>query len=247
MDACVTQCAQDTSACEKASYNSRLRICYLKGKPTSPVWFTTADLDTLRFVRGTVAPAPAPSSAPSPAPNPVSTHPGRWGNVFSLPVIPVAGYVVPEWPESKRLLFWSAWASNKFSLASPPNGYTQFADYNYKTGAVAQRTVSNTQHDMFCPGISSLADGRIIITGGTNAEVTSIYKPATNQFVRGPNMKIPRGYQTSTTLSDGRVFTIGGSFSGARGGKTGEVYDPRMNSWTVLPGARVEPMLTSYD
>ncbi|EUC43170.1 copper radical oxidase [Bipolaris oryzae ATCC 44560] len=213
VDACVTQCAQDTSTCEKASYNSKLRTCYLKGKPASPV----------------------------------CNHPGQWGKVFPLPVIPVAGYVVPEWPESNRLLFWSAWATNKFSLWSPPNGYTQFADYNYKTGALSQRTVSNTRHDMFCPSISALADGRIVITGGTNAEVTSIYEPSTNQFVRGPDMKIPRGYQTSATLSDGRVFTIGGSFSGARGGKNGEVYDPRTNTWTVLPNARVEPLLTSYD
>lgn len=252
VDACVTQCARDTSTCEKASYNSKLRTCYLKGKPTSPVWFATPDLDTLRYVKGQApapppTPTPTPSPAPNPVPNPVGKHPGRWGDVFPLPVIPVAGYVVPEWPESNRLLFWSAWATNKFSLWSPPNGYTQFADYNYKTGAVSQRTVSNTRHDMFCPGISSLADGRIFITGGTNAEVTSIYEPATNQFVRGPDMKIPRGYQTSATLSDGRVFTIGGSFSGARGGKTGEVYDPRTNAWTVLPGARVEPLLTSYD
>lgn len=112
------------------------------------------------------------------------------------------------------------------------------------SGAVSQRTVSNTQHDMFCPGISSLEDGRIIITGGSNAEDTSFYNPSDNTFTKGPDMKIARGYQTSATLSDGRVFTIGGAYSGPLEGKNGEVYDPSTNTWTYLPGADVTPMLT---
>lgn len=97
---------------------------------------------------------------------------------------------------------------------------------------------------MFCPGISSLQDGRIIITGGSDAEITSLYNPADNTFTKGPDMKVARGYQTSATLSDGRVFTIGGAFSGPREGKNGEVYDPETNAWTYLPDANVKPMLT---
>lgn len=57
--------------------------------------------------------------------------------------------------------------------------------------------------------------------------------------------KIARGYQSSTILSNGKIFTIGGSWSGPRGGKPGEIYDPVANSWTLLPGAAVEPMLTT--
>lgn len=120
----------------------------------------------------------------------------------------------------------------------------RFADYNWKTGAVSAREVANTNHDMFCPGISSLQDGRILITGGSNAEAVSIYNPSTNQFTRGPNMKQARGYQTSVTLSDGRVFTIGGSYSGGIRRKPGEVYDPRTNAWTLLPGADPVPLET---
>lgn len=137
---------------------------------------------------------------------------------------------------------FSAWGRDTFG-GDP--GYTQFTDYNFKTGAVSQRTVSNTQHDMFCPGISALEDGRIMITGGSSAAVTSFYNPSSNSFTRGPDMKIARGYQTSATLSDGRVFTIGGSYSGPRGGKNGEVYNPSSNNWTLLTGADVTPMLTT--
>lgn len=58
-------------------------------------------------------------------------------------------------------------------------------------------------------------------------------------------MKIPRGYQASATLSDGRIFTIGGSWSGGLGGKNGEIYNGTSNTWTLLPGCPVAPMLTN--
>jgi galactose oxidase len=58
-------------------------------------------------------------------------------------------------------------------------------------------------------------------------------------------MKMARGYQTSVTLSDNRVFTIGGAYSGPRQGKDGEIYDPTANTWTALPNAKVSPMLTT--
>jgi galactose oxidase len=75
--------------------------------------------------------------------------------------------------------------------------------------------------------MSSLQDGRLLIQGGSDAAAASFYDPATNKFTRAPDMKMARGYQTSVTLSDNRVFTIGGAYSGPRKGKDGEVYDPR--------------------
>lgn len=58
-------------------------------------------------------------------------------------------------------------------------------------------------------------------------------------------MKMARGYQVSVTLSNNKVFTIGGAYSGPRQGKDGELYDPATNTWTALPNARVAPMLTT--
>lgn len=123
----------------------------------------------------------------------------------------------------------------KYRTDSPP----------YPSGAVSQRTVANTHHDMFCPGISSLQDGRILIQGGSDAAKTSFYNPKTNDFTAGPDMKMPRGYQSAVTLSDNRVFTIGGAYSGPRQGKDGEIYNPTTNTWTALPDAKVAPMLTT--
>ncbi|CAN9386793.1 unnamed protein product [Alternaria alternata] len=92
--------------------------------------------------------------------------------------------------------------------------------------------------------MSQLGDGRIVVTEGDNAEITPIYDPATNDWTRGPNMKISRGYQSQTTLSNGGIFT-GGSWSGGNGGKNGEIYDPSSNTWTLLNGASVSNMLTA--
>jgi galactose oxidase len=174
---------------------------------------------------------------------PTTAQGGSWSPVIEFPIIPVAAYIIPEYPESHRLMVFSAFSSNSFGGS---RGFTQFAEYDHRNGAMSARQVAETQHDMFCPGMSSLADGRLVITGGSNAERTSIYDPRSNTFTAGVNMQIARGYQSSTILSNGKVFTIGGSWSGALGNKTGEIYDPATNLWTLLPGAAVEPMLT-YD
>lgn len=102
---------------------------------------------------------------------------GRWSDLIRFPVIPVAGYVVSSITDTTRLLMFSSWGHDAFGGAS---GLTQFVDYNFKTGAISQRQVANTQHDMFCPGISSLEDGRILISGGSDAAAVSFYDPVSN-------------------------------------------------------------------
>lgn len=104
---------------------------------------------------------------------------GSWSAVIDFPIIPAAAYVVPEYPSASRLMFFSAWSPNSFGQW---RGFTQFAEYNFMTGEVSQREVSETKHDMFCPGMNSLADGRLIITGGSNAEKTTLYDPRSNTF-----------------------------------------------------------------
>ncbi|CAN8097958.1 unnamed protein product [Discula destructiva] len=193
---------------------------------------------------------------------------GSWSDLIELPVIPVAAYVVPAFPEASKVLFFSSWGNDTFG---GEGGMTQFAELDYLTyvgpfgvqnfyrevmmmltvrlgvhsGNVSHRTVANTKHDMFCPAISTLEDGRILIQGGSDASNTTFYDPATDEFTTGPELTTPRGYQSSTTLSDGRVFTIGGAYSAPIEGKDGEVYDPVTDVWTALPDARVEPMLTT--
>lgn len=166
---------------------------------------------------------------------------GQWSDVIKIPVIPVAVFLVSEKPRIRRLMAFSAFEPLWFGGAK---GRTQFAEYNIDTGEVSHRNVTNTNHEMFCPGISTLQDGRVVISGGTDANRTSIYDPRTNNFTAGPNMQIPRGYQASATLSNGKIFTLGGSWDGPVGIRDGEIYDPVTNTWARLPGAIVKPSLT---
>lgn len=231
--ACARLCGT-TTGCKAAVYDTVNKICYIKSMDADAtlIWALNKQFDVIQNI---------------PTYNPATQ--GSWSDFVRLPVVPVGAYVVPAFPQATRLLFFSAWGPATFG---GPGGFTQFADYSFASGAVSARTVANTNHDMFCPGMSALEDGRIVISGGSDAQVTSLYDPATNAFTRGPDLKIPRGYQSSTTLSDGKVFTIGGCYSGGITGqdagvpyKNGEVYDPVANTWTILPGAQVQPMLTT--
>lgn len=222
---CAKICST-TTGCVKAVWDSTGKVCHIKEpeETNTLIWVVSKRFSVISLDKVS---------------NPTAT--GKWGDLIRLPVIPVAGYVVPQFPDSSRILVFSSWGPDAFGGAS---GLTQFADYNFKSGEVSQRSVANTKHDMFCPGMSSLEDGRMLISGGSDAAAVSLYDPATNTFAKGPEMKIPRGYQTSVTTSEGKIFELGGSYSGKRGGKTGEIYDPVANTWTLLPGAKTDPMLT---
>ncbi|WP_285503705.1 discoidin domain-containing protein [Actinokineospora sp. NBRC 105648] len=174
----------------------------------------------------------------TPAAPPDTSAVGAWGPMIGFPIVPVASALLPN----NKLLTWSAYAPDTFGGS---NGYTQTAIMDLTTGQVTQRRVDNTGHDMFCPGTSTLPDGRVLVTGGSNAEKASIYNPFTDTWTAAAPMRIARGYQGQTTLSTGEAFTVGGSWSGGEGGKSGEVYTPATNTWRTLPGVQADPFATA--
>ncbi|MFE2124867.1 galactose oxidase-like domain-containing protein [Streptomyces amritsarensis] len=164
---------------------------------------------------------------------------GSWGRIIGFPLVPVATAALP----GDKLLAWSAYAVDRFGGS---NGYTQTAILDLKTGKVTQRRIDNTGHDMFCPGIAMLADGRVLVTGGSNAEKASVYDPATDSWSATTDMNIARGYQAMTLLSTGEAFVLGGSWSGnASTDKAGEVWSPDTRTWRKLPGVLASQALTA--
>jgi galactose oxidase len=85
---------------------------------------------------------------------------------------------------------------------------------------------------VFCPGTAYLPDGRIVITGGSNSERVTIYDNGV--WRRGEDMKLARGYHSSTVTVDGGIFSMGGSWNE----KTGEPAQDDMNSfvWWIRYG-----------
>jgi galactose oxidase len=171
--------------------------------------------------------------------NPRATYAGRWGPTLSFPIVPVSAVVLP----SNKLLTFSAYGPMSFDLTST---VTQVAIYDLATGEVSQATSIDLGHQMFCTGLTLLTDGKVLINGGSSDSATTIYDPFTDTWTRGPRMTIPRAYQGNTLLSDGRVFTIGGSWHDAAGNKHAEVWTPnsRTGSWRRLDDVLADGILT---
>ena len=167
---------------------------------------------------------------------------GRWEQSITLPLVPAAVALLPR---SAKVLVWAADSGKVFNTDPEKPGRTVTLTFDLNTRTITERSVSTTNHNMFCPGLSIDSTGRPIITGGSSAERTSIYNEVADIWISGPNMTLGRGYHAQTTLSDGRIFTIGGSWAGLMGEKNGEVYDPISETWSRLPGCLVSPMLTN--
>jgi YVTN family beta-propeller protein len=160
-----------------------------------------------------------------------------WGAPGTLPLVPVSMANLPD----GRVLMWSA--DDRFAF-NTTTGRTYTAVFDPATGQSTKRLVSQTGHDMFCPGTAYLADGRLLVNGGIDAGNTSLYDPVSATWARGAAMNITRGYNASATLSDGSVLTLGGSWSGGAGNKHGEVWT-EADGWRQLSGVPVGPFLQS--
>ncbi|MBE9032348.1 DUF4347 domain-containing protein, partial [filamentous cyanobacterium LEGE 11480] len=176
---------------------------------------------------------------------PTAAQVGSWSTPINFPNIPVAAAVLPN----GKVVTWSSWDRFTFGGGnSPKQSYTSIWDPN--TGEVSEVLVTNTAHDMFCPGIAMLPDGRLLVNGGGEfVRSTSIYDFETGQWSDGPDMNSRRWYNSTLTLGDGQVFTIGGnrSTSGTRL-NTGpaEILDLSGN-WKFLNNALIDPIGTSGD
>lgn len=182
----------------------------------------------------------------------ISEGSGSWGNPIGLPSVPVSAANLPD----GRILTWSG--QNRFSFQyGVDNARTYTVIFNPTTGSIDETLVSNANHDMFCPGANMLADGRIMVTGGSSVARTSIFNPATESWSQEDVLNIPRAYNANTTLQDGSVLTLGGSWAEETLCRTGispsqsncpdklaEVWNPS-TGWSVLSGISADTLRTN--
>jgi galactose oxidase len=174
-------------------------------------------------------------------PAPTAAVGGEWSAPIGFPVVPVSVVMLPN----NKLLTFSAYGDTAFNLT--PDAITKVAILDLNTGKVTEPVNVNTHHQMFCEGLAVLADGRVLINGGSNDRATTIYDPRTNTWTVGPLMNIPRAYNADTLLSTGQVLTLGGSWYDSAGNKNGELFTPSgaTGSWQKLPAVLATNILTA--
>lgn len=99
----------------QAVWDSAGSVCHIKADASTNtlIWSTDKRFDV---IRRDVAATPAVD--------------GAWSDLIRLPIVPVAVYIVPEFPSPSRLMVFSSWGADAFGGAS---GRTQFADYNFNS------------------------------------------------------------------------------------------------------------------
>jgi FtsP/CotA-like multicopper oxidase with cupredoxin domain len=104
-----------------------------------------------------------------------------------------------------------------------------------------------TPVDVFCAHQSFMADGRLLVVGGTETyaftglRTSYAFDPASEQWIRLADMSVGRWYPTAITLEDGRVLAAGGTGDLQR---QVEIYSPltgwappipRNHDWGAFP------------
>ena len=166
---------------------------------------------------------------------------GAWTGVIALPTNPVAASLLPN----GKILAWSSYS--EFLYEGDIGGAaseTRTVLFDPITQASTLRIVTNTLSDMFCPGITNLADGRIMVNGGSSSHSANIYDPKADAWSAAAPMNVARGYNADVMLTDGSVMTLGGSWSGLRNDRIAEVWTPS-TGWTRRPGISAQPITAS--
>jgi hypothetical protein len=161
--------------------------------------------------------------------NPIQS--GVWSGTIPLPIVPVNSALLPN----GKILMWDG----------QTEGFT----------AIVWNPITNTIEwapapaNIFCSGIEQMANGQILVVGGsvaghTGLPAANLFDPGTESWTVLPDMAYQRWYPTATALSDGRqLVTSGETNCNECDEQINEIYDPSTNSWSQLSSA---PFLFPY-
>jgi len=158
---------------------------------------------------------------------------GAWSPPEDWPVIAIHGSVLP----TGDVLHYSYPGGGPGSLAvlwNPTSGL--FTDVSFDV-------------DVFCSGLSLLADGRLYVTGGNDydcdfqgRDVTQSFDPFTQQWEDLDPMVTGRWYPSNTALGDGRTMILSGLDRVCKNAPEMEIYTPGLGLELIPEGAIVGPL-----
>jgi hypothetical protein len=152
-----------------------------------------------------------------PKPPPTDYPQGSWSDPFNIPVVGVTSVLL----HTGKVLFWSYDPIHWDNPSRSTYGVAYIWDPATRTGySIAP------PENIWCAGQTVLADGRVFLAGGNlrypdpsappgyqgwaGTLTTYTFNPATESFVRQPDMLRGRWYPTTTRLADNRVVITSG-------------------------------------
>lgn len=154
---------------------------------------------------------------------------GAWTNPFDLGLVAVHASLLPN----GKVMYWDLTGIRVFDPA---------------TGSITQN--DGPGWVLYCSGHAQLGDGRLFVTGGqdnSNGDgliSAAIYDWKTDTWTRVPDMNLPRWYPTNTTLPNGDVLTLSGSYYDGNGttrivNRLPQVFSAATNTWRNLTDAEL--------
>ena len=106
-------------------------------------------------------------------------------------------------------------------------------------------TAQNFADDLFCAHQISLADGRILVMGGSNyngphgrgIDASYTFDPVSEVWTKHPDMNHGRWYPTAVLLPNGKALTFSGRLANGPIATKVEIFDPATNVWSQLPAS----------
>jgi len=120
-------------------------------------------------------------------------------------------------------------------LVTSPQG-----NWRFRPSSSSWRPAATMSHPRSVYASSSLADGRLLICGGTDESHLALatcetYNPAIDHWAPSATMSTPRFGPLAATLPDGRVFVTGGAFNPTQDGSFDVNLDPLDSSEIFNP------------
>ena len=150
---------------------------------------------------------------------------GRWGELIEWPQIAAGAAHLPD----GRLLTWSSSKVNNFGGAT---AFTHGSIFDPLTETFTD--MPNQNQNMFCAGVSMLADGSVFTPGGGAIITTTSIFDGNSWSLTDP-LNTARWYPQSTTLPSGQVLTSLGSMTSAYS----ELWT-KGEGWNTLPTANLQ-------
>ena len=162
---------------------------------------------------------------------------GRWNGYFDLPehLFAINAAMLP----TGKVFWFSYTQSPDYGPGGPKHGGTAYVwDPAKGTGPSAFKAVPppvdparGLPVNLFCTGVSFLADGRVLVTGGNLAYPAETgdkyaglkhvytFDPYTETWTKQPDMNHGRWYPSQLLMPDGRTFIMGGLDEGGHANK----------------------------